>query len=1051
MKDGFKKPLAVVLSAMLMSSASLTTLPTFTAMALDDIGTNGILQSDSSADENDNGSGNIFSDGGGTGSFIDSSVPEGNGVTTPYQISNYDQLVWFANQVNNGNTSINAVLTSDILANENVLDENGNLNSSLTSPTEWTPIGRTDDENRKYSGTFDGQGHIISGLYFNKSTDNVGLFGVNAGTIKNVGIADSYFSGRTYVGSVCGYNYSTVENCYSTSFVNGKYNVGGLCGENDYGIIKNSYITGSVNGKDSFGAICGESNNGDNILNCYYLGEEETDEYDGTKAVSSETFASGEIAYLLQENGVEEVWGQRIGTDKTPVLKGEKVYLSSKYSGCAEKYKGDLLSTSYTNDASAEIVYSEHQYDENGICTVCGDVKLVEPEKDINGVYLIADMHNLFWFANEVNNGNVNINAMLASDIVINRDVLDESGNLNSSLTNPIAWTPIGTMTSNYEGVFDGNGHTISGLYFNDANAYNVGLFGYNEGTIKNVGTIDSYFKGYYYVGSICARNYGSGTIESCYNTGSVNALGSAGGLCGYGYGTIINCYNTGLVRSSGLASGLCGYSGTIENSYYLEDCNADGTTFEISTTNLAKSSDAFANGEVAYLLQKGSEIWGQNIGADKAPVLNGEKVFAGYEHGKNDVSYSNTKFVHENPNSDVPHDDSATGDVVRYDKDGHYVECECGAEVEKAHTFGSWKTKDNGKVHYRQCTECGYKESHEAEVEYSFTSHAHKASSCEFYDCDIAGTGYEEHSFTKTYVADSKRHFKECETCGYISSAAHNFENGVCVDCGYEKSLKDAIEISGIDYKVSGGKNRITFSSVRDVPSSYKILEVGAVYCNDGKTVDSSNASVKLSLDSVDGTSIKKGSVSNAQASGSLDMNLADLGYGVYARAYIKAINADGKEVVAYTPVEFEKYEDIVEKTIKENVEFEIINKSTKTEEVNSVVKNKEVFSVMRNVNDGYTPVKYGAIYCNDKDTVEELSKLSDNERNAFLIKEKAGNNIKKGEVNISSNYGVIKTNILNKGYGVYTRMYIVVRDKFNNEVTIYLDSEYTNSNFVS
>ena len=118
-------------------------------------------------------------------------------------------------------------------------------------------------------------------------------------------------------------------------------------------------------------------------------------------------------------------------------MKGEKVYLSSKYSGCAEKYKGDLLSTSYTNDASAEIVYSEHQYDENGICTVCGDVKLVEPEKDINGVYLIADMHNLFWFANEVNNGNVNINAMLASDIVINRDVLDESGNLNSSLTNP--------------------------------------------------------------------------------------------------------------------------------------------------------------------------------------------------------------------------------------------------------------------------------------------------------------------------------------------------------------------------------------------------------------------------------------------------------------------------------------------------------------------------------------------------------------------------------------------------------------------------------------
>lgn len=456
-------------------------------------------------------------------------------------------------------------------------------------------------------------------------------------------------------------------------------------------------------------------------------------------------------------------------------------------------------------------------------------------------------MHNLFWFANEVNNGNVNINAMLASDIVINRDVLDESGNLNSSLTNPIAWTPIGTSNYIYKGEFDGDGHTISGLYFNDEDVAYVGLFSFNAGKIRNVGIVDSYLKGEDYVG----------------------------GLCGYNAG-----------------------NGIIENSYYLEGCV---TGLIVGASDVVKSSDAFANGEVAYLLQKGSEIWGQNIGVDKAPVLNGEKVFAGYEHGKDNVSYSNTKFVHETPNVDASHDELATGDVVRYDKDGHYVECECGAEVKKAHTFGAWKTKDNGKVHYHQCTECGYKESHEAEVEYSFTSHAHKASFCEFHDCDIAGTGYEEHSFTKTYVADSKRHFKECETCGYISSAAHNFENGVCVDCGYEKSLKDAIGVANIDYSVTNGKNRLIFNVDRDIPDSYKVIENGVICCNDGSIKSIKDAENQLVYEKVNGTSIKKGVSSLKTNNGRYVSKIADNGNGVYVKPFVKAQKADGTVVIAY------------------------------------------------------------------------------------------------------------------------------------------------------
>ena len=57
---------------------------------------------------------------------------------------------------------------------------------------------------------------------------------------------------------------------------------------------------------------------------------------------------------------------------------------------------------------------------------------------------------------------------------------------------------------SGYKGTFDGQGHTISGLYFNDVDASYVGLFGGNCGTIKNVGVVDSYFCGSNYVGGVC-------------------------------------------------------------------------------------------------------------------------------------------------------------------------------------------------------------------------------------------------------------------------------------------------------------------------------------------------------------------------------------------------------------------------------------------------------------------------------------------------------------------------------------------------------------------
>ena len=127
--------------------------------------------------------------------------PKGNGRAEPYQISNREELYWFARLVNGTlenrarDKSANAILTANIIVNTGVLDENKNLVSE--NFIKWEPIGT---DNNPYTGTFDGKRHTISGLYFNDTKASyVGLFGyigadnVYKGKIFNVGVSDSYF------------------------------------------------------------------------------------------------------------------------------------------------------------------------------------------------------------------------------------------------------------------------------------------------------------------------------------------------------------------------------------------------------------------------------------------------------------------------------------------------------------------------------------------------------------------------------------------------------------------------------------------------------------------------------------------------------------------------------------------------------------------------------------------------------------------------------------------------------------------------------------------
>ena len=156
----------------------------------------------------------------------------------------------------------------------------------------------------------------------------------------------------------------------------------------------------------------------------------------------------------------------------------------------------------------------------------------------------------------------------------MNTGVLDANKNLvsKSDLTE---WEPIGARWSSYTGTFDGQGYTISGLYFNNPTSYYVGLFGCigANGKISNVGVLDSYFQFSALGGGVCGVNYG--TVRDCKNTGSVRGISTIGGVCGLNEkgGIIENSFNEGTVSGTGdnarQVGGVSGYNnGTIKSCY---------------------------------------------------------------------------------------------------------------------------------------------------------------------------------------------------------------------------------------------------------------------------------------------------------------------------------------------------------------------------------------------------------------------------------------------------------------------------------------------------
>lgn len=203
---------------------------------------------------------------------INASAFSGKGsgtVEDPYLISDVDQLYEMHN-----NLSASYKLTTDISLTEFIQDDN---------PTRgWDPIGNSQ---KAFTGTFDGGGHVISGLFINRTTDNIGLFGyINQAIVENFTLVNVKIKGGSNVGSVVGL--TTSSRVKNISLINidvvGDNNIGGIAGTGAVSVYEgnpsylnngidsicnNVIIEGKVTGKSNVGGIVGLLNGNNDIHN----------------------------------------------------------------------------------------------------------------------------------------------------------------------------------------------------------------------------------------------------------------------------------------------------------------------------------------------------------------------------------------------------------------------------------------------------------------------------------------------------------------------------------------------------------------------------------------------------------------------------------------------------------------------------------------------------------------------------------------------------------------------------------------------------------------
>ena len=652
--------------------------------------------------------------------------------SNPYLIEDAADLGAFRDKVNAGNTSICGKLTADI-------DLSTVCGESIGS---WEPIGVIRNGSganltslSEFTGTFNGNGKSISGLYVNyqkiqnRTTDYQGLFGYNGGEIQNLHVNGYYlpsgcaggiaawnlgkiincsFSGSfnhkgDYIGGITGHSAGEIINCWSDAKIYAQPNDnGGICGYSEGSIsnclfggklINRYYVTKDANPTEipyyNNNSIVSDGSKG-TISNCYYLNGTDSK----ATQVTADQLKSGYVAQALQNGNNTYVWGQTIGTDTMPRLTSvdsAQVYFVKYLQGStafdslyvnryntlnlptAERLAGSNYSKYLVYTPAYKAVIDNSETEVTKDTKVTADMQVtcsytVSPGLNDKGTtdypYLISTAENLAAFRDYVNLGNTAICGKLTQDIDLSTVCGENIG----------SWEPIGN--DEYKGSFDGNKHSIVGLYIKRTDVHNQGLFGYLMGTIENlhvkgnisvegdnVGGIagfvrsgkisNSSYSGKVYsngdqIGSITSQVFDNSEVSNCWSDAEISGGTTCGGIVGMlgGKGcSITNCLFTGTTSGKSYVNAVTNYSdGTISNCYYLNGSDENAT--------IKITADQLKSGYVAYALQNGAEtnIWGQTIGTDTMPCLTSDEEAQLYRviYTHDDIAFDTT-FVNRN------------------------------------------------------------------------------------------------------------------------------------------------------------------------------------------------------------------------------------------------------------------------------------------------------------------------------------------------------------------------------------------------------------------
>ena len=506
------------------------------------------------------------------------------------------------------------------------------------------------------------------------------------------------------IGGVVGYTNggARISHCANlgtvTATASGAY-VGGILGylNNSNPSLKNCYNYGTVqNGGGNYcGAIVGwlRKHSSGRITDNYYLDTSAASAFgsgsNGTTAKAPvkdvAAFASGEVCYLVNGSSSADdvIWKQDVDNgntpyDKYPVFTGGIVYRNQSHDCTADEYL-----YSYSNSTREED-HVNHRY-VNGFCSCCD---VLQPAKEVDGVYQITNGGQLFWFAEQLGSGAIAPNSVATATADIN---LEGSQNGQAAgytgITKDRNFPGIGTSSIQYGGTFTGGGYTISDLYIERENETatktdGAGLFGYTNGAkisgltvkgqisihgnghrqIENIGGVighaqDTQLSETFsyvnigstggevtHVGGLVGSAQSGGSVFKCMYFGSIdlnNTGDSIGGIVGYTQDTAISyCANHGSVKTdfkAGFVGGILGYinhsGGSIRNCYNYGTVQNGGGNYCGAIIGYLRSHTAENFTDIYYLDTSATGAFGSGSDSTKATAV--AKTAAQFKSGE--------------------------------------------------------------------------------------------------------------------------------------------------------------------------------------------------------------------------------------------------------------------------------------------------------------------------------------------------------------------------------------------------------------------------------